>query len=120
MNLPEFIGLDIGYSSVKMAQVTFVSENHPKLIAIGQTEIEKPINLLKDENEKKALAFKIKTLRESLGIKTNKVVVALPESMIFSTIIAVPDLPEDQLEKIIKDANGEDSDSDDSSESDEI
>ena len=101
MNLPEFIGLDIGYSSVKMAQVTFVSENNPKLIAIGQAEIEKPINLLKDENEKKALAFKIKNLKESLGIKTNKVVVALPESMIFSTIIAIPDLPEDQLEKII-------------------
>ncbi len=101
MNLPEFIGLDIGNSSVKIAQVTFKSENQPKLIAIGQVPIDKPINQLKDENEKKALASKIRELKESLGIKTNKCVVALPESMIFSAILAVPDLPEDQLEKII-------------------
>jgi type IV pilus assembly protein PilM len=101
MKLPEFVGLDIGYSSVKMAQVVFGSNNIPKLMALGQTDIIKPVNLLKDEKEKKELAERIRILKESLQIKTNKCVVALPEAMIFSKIIAVPDLPEDQLEKII-------------------
>ena len=101
MRLPEFIGIDIGYSSIKMAQVVFGNNNIPRLVAIGQVELSKPLNLLKDEKEKKEVAERVKTLKETLQIKTNKCVVALPESLIFSKIIAVPDLPEDQLEKII-------------------
>jgi type IV pilus assembly protein PilM len=101
MKLPEFIGLDIGYSSIKMAQIIFEQNNVPKLMGIGHSEIAKPLNILKDEKEKKELADRIRTLKDTLQIKTNKCVVALPESMIFSKIIAVPDLPEDQLEKII-------------------
>lgn len=101
MKLPEFIGLDIGYSSIKMSQVMFDANNSPRLLSIGQTSVNKQVNLLKDEKEKKEFADRIKTLKDSLQVKTNKCVVALPESMIFSKIIAVPDMPEDQLEKII-------------------
>ena len=72
MRLPEFIGIDIGYSSIKMAQVVFGNNNIPRLVAIGQVELSKPLNLLKDEKEKKEVAERVKTLKETLQIKTNK------------------------------------------------
>jgi type IV pilus assembly protein PilM len=101
MKLPDFIGLDIGFSNIKMSQVTFGQNNLPTLLAIGQTPVSKQVNLLKDEKEKKEFVDRIKVLKDSLQIKTNKCVLALPETMIFSKIIAVPDLPDDQLEKVI-------------------
>jgi type IV pilus assembly protein PilM len=101
MNLPEFFGIDIGYTSIKLAQAVALGDGHFRLTSIGQTDIDKPVALLKDEAEKKAFAEKLKTLKDSLGIKVNKAVVALPEAAIFSKIISVPDLPEDQLERII-------------------
>jgi len=101
MNLPEFFGVDIGYTSLKLAQAVSTGNGGFRLTSIGQMDLEKPVNLLKDEAEKKAFADKLKTLKNSLGIKVNKAVVALPEASIFSKIIAVPDLPDDQLERVI-------------------
>lgn len=100
MNLPDFIGLDIGFSSIKLTQVKFEG-NKPILKALGSIPINVPINQIKNDNEKNSFSSKIKELLQSLNIKTNKCVVALPESMVFSKIIAVPDLAEEQLEKII-------------------
>lgn len=101
MRLPEFFGLDLGYSSVKMALVSGNDSDKKVIEALGQGDIEKAVTLAKDEIEKKALAERLRAIKDAAGIKTNKVVVALPEAAIFSKIIAVPDLPEDQLEKVI-------------------
>ncbi len=100
MKLPDFFGLDIGNSSIKIAQVKALASGY-ELLALGQSPIDKPITTLKDENEKKNFVERIKTLKLSVGIKTNKVVISLPEAAIFSKIIAVPDLPDEQLEKVI-------------------
>ena len=101
MSLPEFFGLDIGYSSAKIVQLSGVSKNEPQLVACAQTDISKPLISLKDDTEKKAFAEKLKLLREVAGIKTNKCVLSLPEATLFSKIITVPDLPEEQMEKVI-------------------
>lgn len=101
MRLPEFFGLDLSYTSAKVAQISGMNNGKPVLSNIGFGDLAVAITSLKDEAEKKAYADKIKLIKDSAGIRTNKVVVSLPESTIFSKVIAVPDLPEDQLEKVI-------------------
>ena len=62
MNLPEFFGVDIGYTSLKLAQAVSTGNGGFRLTSIGQMDLEKPVNLLKDDTEKKAFAEKLKTL----------------------------------------------------------
>lgn len=100
MKLPDFFGLDIGNSSIKIAQIKSNMGGF-ELIALGQSPIEKQLTILKDETEKKNFVEGLKTLKLASGVRTNKVVIALPESSIFSKIITVPDLTDDQLEKVI-------------------
>lgn len=101
MKLPEFFGLDLSFRSAKIVQVNGAGDDKPVLTNVGQGEVDKPITALKDENEKKVFAEKIRVIRDSAGITTKKTVVSLPESTIFSKVISVPDLPEEQLEKVV-------------------
>ena len=101
MKLPNFFGLDLSFRSAKLVQINGNGDGRPLLSNIGQGEVDKPITALKDANEKKLFADKIKVIKDSAGITTNKTVVSLPESTIFSKVISVPDLPEEQLEKVI-------------------
>lgn len=101
MKLPDFFGLDLSFKSAKLAQINGETDGKYLLSNVGQGELDRPITDLKDENTKKAFAENIKVIRDSAGITTKKAVVSLPESTIFSKVIAVPDLPEEQLEKVI-------------------
>src|SRR3990167_4116968 len=85
MNLPEFIGLDIGNHSIKIAQVTPGSK--PVLKAIGHIETDLGLIGIEDDAGKNAIADKIKQVKEASGITTKNVIAALP------------DLPEDQIEQ---------------------
>lgn len=99
MNLPEFFGLDIGNHSVKLAQAQVKGEGSAKLTAVGQLETASSLLAATEESAKKALADKIKQAHDTAGISTKLVVCGLPESSIFSRLILLPDLPEDQLEQ---------------------
>src|SRR3989304_10082256 len=97
MNLPEFIGLDIGNHSIKIAQVTPGSK--PVLKAIGHIETDLGLIGIEDDAGKNAIADKIKQVKEASGITTKNVIAALPEAAIFTRLILLPDLPEDQIEQ---------------------
>jgi type IV pilus assembly protein PilM len=97
MNLPEFFGLDIGNHSIKVAQCNPGSK--PELKAIGHIETDSNITTIDDENSKNMLAEKIKQVKEASGITTKSVIAALPEAAIFTRLILLPDLPEDQIEQ---------------------
>lgn len=98
MKLPDFFGLDIGNHSLKLAQVKYTSKDTAELIKISKQQI--PQGLIGNEDVT-ALAKSIKQLKESSGVNTKKVVVALPESSVVSPLIVVPDVEEKKLEQMI-------------------
>ncbi|MFQ5493709.1 MAG: type IV pilus assembly protein PilM, partial [Candidatus Dojkabacteria bacterium] len=98
MQLPEFFGLDIGNHSIKIAQAKYRGDK-AELTGIGHVETEGGVIGATDENAKNQLVEKIKQVREAARISTKYVVAALPESSIFTRLILLPDLPEDQLEQ---------------------
>lgn len=99
MNLPEFFGIDIGNHSIKVAQIKHGSKK--ELVAIGQVETNSGLIALEDEVAKNQLVEKIKQVKEASGISTKYVIAALPEASIFTRLILLPDLPEDQLEQAL-------------------
>ncbi len=98
MKLPEFFGLDIGNHSLKIAQVKYLSSDSVQLLKLSKSEISKGLINNTDIN---TLADEIKKLRSQSGISTKKVVVALPESSIFSRLVLLPEVEETKLEQAI-------------------
>ncbi len=101
MQLPDFFGLDIGNSSIKVAEIDRKSPDHAKLVAFSS--IPTPPGLINSEDKmaKDRLAGKIKDLLSSSKIKTRKCVAALPEASIFTRLITVPEVDEAKLEELI-------------------
>ncbi len=98
MKLPEFFGLDIGNHSLKLAQVKYLGADSAQLLKLAKADIGE--GLINSTNLN-TLAEEIKKLKNQAGISTKKVVVALPESSIFSKLILRPEVEESKLEQSI-------------------
>lgn len=100
MALPAFFGLDFGNHSIKIVQVKD-PEKAPKLVSYGSSPT--PFGVIRSENEEhqKQLAASAKELVKSLRIKTNKCVVALPEASIFTRLVTMPQMKEEEMESAI-------------------
>ncbi len=98
MKLPEFFGLDIGNHSLKVVQVKYISPDTVQLLKLSKADIAQG---LINNTEVNTLADEIKRLRDSSGISTKKVVIALPESSVFSRLILLPEVEENKLEQAI-------------------
>lgn len=98
MKLPEFFGLDIGNHSLKIAQVKYLGPDSVQLVKLAKADITQGLINNTDIN---TLADEIKRLKDSSGISTKKVVIALPESSIFSRLILLPEVDDAKLEQAI-------------------
>lgn len=98
MKLPEFFGLDIGNHSLKIAQIKYLGKDTAELLKLSRSEISKGII---NNSDLPTLAEEIKKLRNSAEIATKKVVVAIPESSVFSRLVVLPEVDEKKLEQAI-------------------
>ncbi len=98
MKLPEFFGLDIGNHSLKIAQVKYLGTDTAQLLKLARADI---VSGVVNNTDLPNLAKEIKNLKETAGINTKKVVIALPESSIFSRLILLPEVDESKLEQAI-------------------
>jgi type IV pilus assembly protein PilM len=100
MNIPEFFGLDIGNHAIKVAQVRRHNDG-AQLLHIDAIDID--FNLLSSPGEDglQQLAEKIKTVCSSAGIRTTNCVAGISEAPVFSRLITLPRLPEEQLEEAV-------------------
>lgn len=97
-----FLGLDIGSSSLKLVElvnrrqrievVTYAQVNISNLLVQPQTD--ETLNL-------KRMADAIAAALDRAGVSTDAVVVALPNSVVFSTVVTLPALPEDEIDKAV-------------------
>lgn len=97
-------GLDIGSHSIKAVQLSG-SPERPIFIASGQiessTSASEQIPSIDDEQAMEAVASSIKTLHKEAHFSTDKVIAALPEAQIFTRVIELPSMKQDDIKKTI-------------------
>ncbi len=98
--LPEFFGIDLGNSAIKVCESS-KRGNSFEITALGSTDI--PASLLENQSDQglENIAEKIMEVVKQAGIRTKGVVMSLPESVIFSRLITLPLMKEQEIEEAV-------------------
>ena len=93
-------GLDIGTHSIKAVQFSGSAER-PVFVTAGQ--VKTPLKGPNTSSDKQVseVVLAIKSLYKEAHISTNKVITALPESQIFTRVVEMPNLNQEELKKAI-------------------
>jgi type IV pilus assembly protein PilM len=89
-------GLDIGTENIKIVQVAREKE-YFRLVTAGM--VKAPVNGMTSDADKDlvAMAEAIKKLKNEIHVATNEVILSLPERSVFTRIIAVPKMSDEEL-----------------------
>ena len=94
-------GLDIGSTSIKAAEVRREGEKF-RLVSAGLTPTPQPGMESEAEKDLVSLATAIKKLHQDAKITNKNVVIALPENKIFSRVITLPQMNDDELAQALQ------------------
>ena len=97
----EFFGLDIGSHKIKIVQVQKSGDKY-RLVALGSAPSTLKGILSDSESDLTQLATIIKKLHQETKIKTKNVVTALPQDQVFTQVITLPQLSENELTSALK------------------
>lgn len=96
------VGIDIGFSSIK-AVVVSNKEKNPRLISLGKIASPQPGIISDSDLDLEAVATAIKNLVNEIKSPSKDVVIALPESRVFTRVIYdLPYLTNEELAQAIK------------------
>jgi len=96
------VGLDIGFSSIKVVSLAKEKDQF-KLISLGSISSPKPGILSDSDSDLEVLVQAIKKLLEAAKIGEKDVVIALPESKVFTRVIDdLPFLTDSELSSAIR------------------
>lgn len=93
-------GLDIGSTTTKIAQVQ-PEKNKFRLIAAGISPTPQPGLFSEAEKDLIAVATAIKKLHQDARVATRNVVLALPEGQVFTRVIELPQMSENELDQAV-------------------
>jgi len=97
----DFFGLDIGSYSIKAVQLRKIQDKY-QLVALGSAP-STPKGLASEaESDLTALAENIKKLHQEARVTTKNVISALPEDQVFTRVITLPKLSEEELTSALK------------------
>lgn len=93
-----FLGLDVGTSSMKLVELV----NRHKRIEVGTYAEANLPNLLVDptispETASRRVANTIQQMLEQAQVSTDATIAALPNGIVFSTVINLPDMPDKEM-----------------------
>lgn len=96
-----FFGLDLGASSIKLAQLKQM-HGKPSLLTYGDMEL--PPNLLASDSpvDQDKLAQMIRQLVEDARVSTKNVVAALPSNFSYAAVITMPKLNHEELVNAVR------------------
>lgn len=97
----DFFGLDIGTSAIKMVQLRRKADKY-QLVVLGSAPSTVKGLLSEADADLLALAEAVKKLHRETKIRTKNVVSALPQDKVFTRIITVPKLSEEELSSALK------------------
>jgi type IV pilus assembly protein PilM len=96
------VGLDIGFSTIKAAVVSH-KETTPRLISFGVVNSPQPGIISDADLDLEAVGLAVKNLIAEINPPTKDVVIALPESHIFTRVVYdLPFLTDEELAQAIK------------------
>lgn len=98
-----FLGIDIGSSSLKLVElvnrrrrlevVTYAQANLPNLLVTPGTDENAAVNRVADT---------IAAMIDKSGTSTDTVIAALPSSIVFSTVLTLPPLSDQEIDKAVR------------------
>ncbi len=96
------IGLDIGFSSIKVAVLSH-KDTPPKLLSLGHIATPQPGMASDADLDLEAISQAIKNLLDEVKVPNKEVLIALPESRIFTRVIYdLPYLNDNELAQAIR------------------
>lgn len=98
----DFFALDIGTNAVRVVQLAPAGSDGWNLVHFGYAPLDEKIAAASSPEAMRKLGEVIMTAVGQSGIKTKNVVIGLPSSKTFSTVIEVPVMPENELRNTIK------------------
>jgi type IV pilus assembly protein PilM len=99
-NKISILGIDIGTTNIKIAQVT-TSEGKHNLDTYGLVNVAFEIDETKPEIIDKTVQV-LRKLIEKAGVTTNKVVASLPNSSVFTSVIDMPKMTDQELKNAVE------------------
>lgn len=98
---PSLLGVDIGTSDIKIAQVTYNGDK-PYLDTYGIVNLSYQLGSDNNSAVVSKAAEVLKQLAEHAGVTTKRCVISLPNSAVFTSIIEMPALSDKELEQALK------------------
>ncbi len=100
MALPDFFGLDFGHNSVKLAEIK-MENNSATIVKLSSSSVSG--NLIDDDTEIgiNNTAEELKKAYKASGIKTKNCVMSVPEVSIFSRLITIPAVKDEEITETI-------------------
>lgn len=100
--LGDFFALDIGTKSIRVVQLSKVSDDHWKLDHVGYAGLDAKIIASDSPESRKKLGNALMSTIGQAGIHTKDVAIGLPSSKTFTTIIEVPNMSDTELRSTLK------------------
>ncbi len=97
----EFFGLDVGSHQIKLVKIN-KSGDQRRLIALGTAPSTQKGILSEAESDLTALSTIIKKLHQETKVGVKNVVSSLPQDQVFTQVISLPKLSEDELISALK------------------
>ncbi len=94
------LGIDIGTSSIKIAEVSYLGTPTLKTYGIVNTPFQ--LSGREDEEPVKKMAGILKTLITKAGVSAKRCVVSFPNSSVFTSVVELPQMSEKELSTAVE------------------
>ncbi len=99
-NKKSILGIDIGTTNIKIVQITTDGDKHT-LDTYGLVNVSFEIDESREEAINKTVTV-LKNLIDKAGVRTKKVVASLPNSAVFTSVIEMPKLSDQELKTAVE------------------
>lgn len=99
--LPDHVGIDFGNHSVKAVEIAGAGTSSPQLLNFGSQRTPHGVLNSEDDIHQNQLADALKTLFSTSKMRNKLVVMALPESSVFTRFLEFPGVKEEELENAV-------------------
>ena len=95
-----YLGVDIGNAGIKIVELK--NENgRPRLVTYGYADFPVSSTINKHQETEAEVASLIKKVCSGAGVTTNKVIAALPNFSVFSSVISLPQMKKNELDQAV-------------------
>ncbi|MCB9790686.1 type IV pilus assembly protein PilM [Candidatus Nomurabacteria bacterium] len=99
--LPNHVGIDFGNHTVKAVELKDVDGESPTLVNFGSQPTPHGVINSSDTDHQRKLADALKEMYSASGIDNKKVVLAIPESAVFTRFLELPGIKDDELQSAV-------------------